>query len=58
MLCISKNLNSILHQVSIGKHETTYTGQTEQDVIATDTASGSNVAHQNSSALDMKTMAT
>lgn len=40
------------------KHETTYTGQTGQDVIATDTASGSNVTHQNSSALDMKTMAT
>lgn len=58
MLCISKNLNSILHQVSVGKHETTYTGQTGQNVIATDTESGSNITHQNSSALDMKTMAT
>jgi len=58
MLCISKHLNTILHQVSVGKHETTYTGQTGQDVIATDTTSGSNVTHQNSSALDMRTMAT
>jgi len=58
MLCISKNLNSVLHQVSVGKHETTYTGQTGQDVIAIDTASSSKVTHQNSSALDMKTMAT
>jgi hypothetical protein len=58
MLCISKNLNSILHPVSVGKHETTYTGQTGQDVTATDTTSGSDVTHQNSSVLDMKTMAT
>jgi hypothetical protein len=58
MLCISKNLNSILHQVPVAKHETAYTGQTGQDVIATDTTSGSHVTHQNSYALDMKTMAT
>jgi hypothetical protein len=44
--------------MSVGKHETAYTGQTGQDVIATDTTSGSNVTHQNSSALDMKTTAT
>jgi hypothetical protein len=58
MLCISKNLKSKLCQVSVGKHETTYTGQTGQDVIDTNTTSGSKVTHQNSSALDMKTMAT
>jgi hypothetical protein len=58
MLCISKNLNSILHQVSAGKHETAYIGQTEQDVTDSNTTSGSKETHQNSSTLDMKTIAT
>lgn len=46
MPCISKNVKSILHQVSAGKHEAIYTGQTGQDVKDTDTTSRSTVTHQ------------